>query len=176
MLQLSHRSRTMPGTKTIFAKSQSEQEGRPHGKKCDCWWARKWIGSDLPGTGKSSCKEQKGTLFQGRKASASSPPSPSSVLRYKKYRKEVTAWSICRALHCRRQARKIIFSCAKAKKTCYDSKYPFLLFKDRELPEFYFDDITIFYGDNGSGKSTLLNVIAEKLELKRSAPYNATDW
>ena len=64
---------------------------------------------------------------------------------------------------------------SKAKKTCYDSKYPFLLFKDRELPEFYFDDITIFYGDNGSGKSTLLNVIAEKLELKRSAPYNATD-
>ena len=44
---------------------------------------------------------------------------------------------------------------SKAKKTCYDSKYPFLLFKDRELPEFYFDDITIFYGDNGSGKSTL---------------------
>ena len=65
---------------------------------------------------------------------------------------------------------------SKAKKTCYDSKYPFLLFKDRELPEFYFDDITIFYGDNGSGKSTLLNVIAEKLELKRSAPYNRTDF
>ncbi len=64
----------------------------------------------------------------------------------------------------------------KAKKTCYDSKYPFLLFQNRKLPEFYFDDITIFYGDNGSGKSTILNVIAEKLELKRSSPYNRTDF
>lgn len=64
----------------------------------------------------------------------------------------------------------------KAKRTCYDSKYPFLLFKYRELPEFCFDDITIFYGDNGSGKSTILNVIAEKLALKRSAPYNRTDF
>jgi len=64
----------------------------------------------------------------------------------------------------------------KAKMTCYDSKYPFGLFRYRELPEFYFDDITLFYGNNGSGKSTILNVIAEKLELKRSAPYNRTDY
>ena len=31
---------------------------------------------------------------------------------------------------------------------------------------------TIFYGGNGSGKSTLLNVIAEKLRLPRTAPFN----
>lgn len=64
----------------------------------------------------------------------------------------------------------------KAQRTCYDSTYPFLLFKYRELPTFSFDDITIFYGDNGSGKSTILNVIAEKLELKRNSPYNRTDF
>ena len=68
------------------------------------------------------------------------------------------------------------FSNHKAHKTCYESHYPFGLFKYRSLPEFYFEDITIFYGNNGSGKSTLLNVIAEKLGLKRSAPYNKTDF
>ena len=64
----------------------------------------------------------------------------------------------------------------KAKRTCYESHYPFGLFRDRDLPEFSFDDITVFYGDNGSGKSTILNVIAEKLGLARSAPYNKTDF
>ena len=64
----------------------------------------------------------------------------------------------------------------KAKRTCYDSKYPFGLFRYRELPEFYFDDVTIFYGNNGSGKSTILNVIAEKLRLERETPYNRTDF
>ena len=64
----------------------------------------------------------------------------------------------------------------KAKRTCYDSKYPFGIFRYRELPEFYFDDITIFYGNNGSGKSTILNVIAEKLGLERETPYNRTDF
>lgn len=64
----------------------------------------------------------------------------------------------------------------RAKMTAYDSKYPFGLFRYREFPEFYFDDITVFYGNNGCGKSTILNVIAEKLALKRSAPYNRTDF
>lgn len=64
----------------------------------------------------------------------------------------------------------------KAQKTCYDSKYPFGLFRYRELPEFFFDDITLFYGNNGSGKSTVLNVIADKLSLERSTPYNRTDF
>ncbi|MBE7058887.1 MAG: ATP-binding cassette domain-containing protein [Ruminococcaceae bacterium] len=65
---------------------------------------------------------------------------------------------------------------SKAKRTCYDSHYPFGLFKYKELPEFWFDDITIFYGNNGSGKSTLLNVIAEKLRLDRNTPHNKTDF
>ena len=64
----------------------------------------------------------------------------------------------------------------KAKKTCYTSKYPFGLFRYRNLPEFFFDDVTIFYGNNGSGKSTVLNVMAEKLGLKRSTPFNRTDF
>lgn len=64
----------------------------------------------------------------------------------------------------------------KARRTCYDSKYPFGLFRYRSLPEFYFDDITVFYGNNGSGKSTILNVIADKLKLKRSTAYNRTDF
>jgi predicted ATPase len=41
------------------------------------------------------------------------------------------------------------------------------------LYEVYFAPITIFYGGNGSGKSTLLNLIAQKLELNRIAPFNS---
>lgn len=62
-------------------------------------------------------------------------------------------------------------------RTCYTTKYPFGLFRDRALPEeFIFEDITIICGNNGSGKSTILNVIAEKLGLKRSSPFNRTDF
>ena len=58
-------------------------------------------------------------------------------------------------------------------RTCYTTKYPFGMFRDRGLPEdFIFEDITIICGNNGSGKSTILNVIAEKLQLKRSSPFN----
>ena len=64
----------------------------------------------------------------------------------------------------------------KAKRTCYTTKYPFDLFRYRELPEFFFADITIFCGNNGSGKSSILNVIAEKLSLERSAPFNRSDF
>ncbi len=64
----------------------------------------------------------------------------------------------------------------KATQACYGSKYPFGLFRYRALPEFFFDDITVFYGNNGSGKSTILNVIAEKLKIKRTTPYNRTDF
>ena len=64
----------------------------------------------------------------------------------------------------------------KAMRTCYTTKYPFDLFRYRELPEFYFTDITIFCGNNGSGKSSILNVIAEKLQLERSAPFNRSDF
>ncbi len=61
-------------------------------------------------------------------------------------------------------------------RTCYSSRYPFGMFRERELPDFVFDDITLLYGDNGSGKSTILNVIAEKLKLKRETPYNRSDF
>ena len=39
-----------------------------------------------------------------------------------------------------------------------------------------FEPITVFYGGNGSGKSTLLNIIAEKLSLPRTAPFNETPY
>lgn len=53
-----------------------------------------------------------------------------------------------------------------------DNPYPCGLFGPKELTELYFRPITVLYGGNGSGKSTLLNLIAEKLQLKRMAPYN----
>ena len=64
----------------------------------------------------------------------------------------------------------------KVKRTCYSTQYPFGLFRYRDLPEFYFTDITIFCGNNGSGKSSILNVIAEKLSLERNAPFNRSDF
>ena len=54
-----------------------------------------------------------------------------------------------------------------------DNPYPCGLFSEKELGEINFRKITIFYGGNGSGKSTLLNLIAEKLQLNRIAPYNS---
>lgn len=65
----------------------------------------------------------------------------------------------------------------KNMRTCYTTKYPFGMFRDRGMPEdFVFEDITIICGNNGSGKSTILNVIAEKLQLKRSSPFNRSDF
>lgn len=62
-------------------------------------------------------------------------------------------------------------------RTCYTTKYPFGMFRDRGLPrDSIFEDITIICGNNGSGKSTILNVIAEKLGLKRSSPFNRSDF
>ena len=54
-----------------------------------------------------------------------------------------------------------------------DNAYPCGIFSENGLRELHFSDITILYGGNGSGKSTLLNLIAEKLQLKRSAPFNS---
>lgn len=53
-----------------------------------------------------------------------------------------------------------------------DNPYPCDLFSKKDLREIVFKKITVFYGGNGSGKSTLLNLIAEKLELNRIAPFN----
>ncbi len=57
---------------------------------------------------------------------------------------------------------------------CYDSNnaYPFHIFPKKNLQRLDFAPITLLYGGNGSGKSTLLNVIAEKLSLHRTAPFN----
>ena len=60
------------------------------------------------------------------------------------------------------------------KRTCFNSYYPFMFFPEMGLEELEFTDITIFCGGNGSGKSTLLNIIAEKLKLNRTTPFNKT--
>ena len=76
-----------------------------------------------------------------------------------------------------REAEENYFSSSlKAKRTCYTTNYPFGLFRYREMPEFYFSDITVFCGNNGSGKSSILNVIAEKTKLERTAPFNRSDF
>jgi predicted ATPase len=58
--------------------------------------------------------------------------------------------------------------------SCYNkmSAYPFHLFPFKGLHHLEFAPVTIIYGGNGSGKSTLLNIIAEKLGIHRSAPFN----
>ena len=53
-----------------------------------------------------------------------------------------------------------------------DNPYPCGIFPRKKLTQIDFSTVTIFYGGNGSGKSTLLNLIANKLQLKRIAPYN----
>ena len=64
----------------------------------------------------------------------------------------------------------------KARRTCYTTKYPFGIFRYRELPTFEFESVTILYGGNGSGKSTILNVIAERLKIQRGAVFNRSDF
>jgi len=57
---------------------------------------------------------------------------------------------------------------------CYlrNNVYPFKLFRNRGLERIDFEPITVFYGSNGSGKSTLLNVIAGKLGIEHTSPFN----
>ena len=57
---------------------------------------------------------------------------------------------------------------------CYTSFYPFKVLSRHRLERIDFEPITILYGGNGTGKSTALNVIAQKLQLKREAPFNET--
>ncbi len=52
--------------------------------------------------------------------------------------------------------------------------YPYGIFPFKKLENIDFKPITIFYGGNGSGKSTLLNLIAEKLNLPRTTPFNSS--
>lgn len=61
---------------------------------------------------------------------------------------------------------------------CYSHNniYPFRVFPQKRFSEIDFAPVTMIYGGNGSGKSTLLNVIAEKLGLERSSPFNDTPY
>ena len=54
-----------------------------------------------------------------------------------------------------------------------EKAYPFGLLTHR-LTCLDFEPITILYGGNGSGKSTILNVISNKLNISREAPYNSS--
>lgn len=61
---------------------------------------------------------------------------------------------------------------------CYahNNVYPFKLLPQKGVGEITLAPITIFYGGNGSGKSTMLNIMAEKLGLLRTAPFNTTPF
>ena len=58
----------------------------------------------------------------------------------------------------------------------HDNAYPFKIFPFKHLSKIDFAPITIFCGGNGSGKSTLLNIIAEKLKINRTTPFNKTPF
>ncbi len=62
------------------------------------------------------------------------------------------------------------------KRTCYDSLYPFGVLSAKGLLRLEFEPLTILYGGNGCGKTTALNVMAEKLALRRDAPYNRSNF
>ena len=70
------------------------------------------------------------------------------------------------------------FGSHKTDMTCYSNTnvYPFNIFPKKGLERIDFEPITVFYGGNGSGKSTLLNLIAEKVEVERSSPFNKTPY
>ena len=62
------------------------------------------------------------------------------------------------------------------KRTSYTSLYPFYSLINTGLVRLDFEPLTILYGGNGSGKTTALNVIAEKLGILRSAPFNRSNF
>ncbi len=64
----------------------------------------------------------------------------------------------------------------RVKRTCYNTLYPFYVLSAAGLERIDFEPVTILYGGNGSGKTTALNVIAEKLGVLRSAPYNRSNF
>ena len=59
---------------------------------------------------------------------------------------------------------------------CYNSFYPFGVIPKTGLKDVEFEPITIFYGGNGCGKTTALNIICEKLNIKRDAIFNKSDF
>lgn len=71
---------------------------------------------------------------------------------------------------------RLAYDKKKGSMTCYGSRYPFGIFPSMGLDEIVFAPVTVFAGGNGSGKSTLLNVLAEKLRLARTSPFNRTPF
>ena len=60
---------------------------------------------------------------------------------------------------------------------CHNSVYPFHIFTaESGFSSMEFEPITIFYGGNGTGKTTLLNIIAEKLQINRTAAFNKSSF
>ena len=61
---------------------------------------------------------------------------------------------------------------------CYshNNVYPFKILPQKQLRILELEPITFLYGGNGSGKSTVLNILAEKLGLARSSPWNQTPF
>ncbi len=68
------------------------------------------------------------------------------------------------------------FRLDRVKRTCYNTMYPFFVLSAHGLARLDFAPVTIFYGGNGSGKTTALNVIAERLNVRRGAPFNKSSF
>ncbi len=68
------------------------------------------------------------------------------------------------------------FRVSSVKRTCYNTLYPFYVLSRAGLARLDFEPITLLYGGNGSGKTTALNIIAEKLNIQRSAPFNRSNF
>lgn len=64
----------------------------------------------------------------------------------------------------------------RQKRTCYDTYYPFQILSKHRFEQMDFESVTILYGGNGTGKSTALNIIAQKLQLLREAPFNQSSF
>lgn len=58
----------------------------------------------------------------------------------------------------------------------HNTIYPFKIASGVLLETLKFAPVTILYGSNGSGKTTLLNVIAQKLGVERTTPYNTSTF
>ncbi len=72
----------------------------------------------------------------------------------------------------------IILNDQRLEMACYarNNVYPFKLLPQKGIEKLTLAPITILYGGNGSGKSTMLNIMAEKLGLRRTAPFNTTPF
>ena len=72
----------------------------------------------------------------------------------------------------------VILNDSRLDMACYahNNVYPFKLLPQKGMETLVLAPITILYGGNGSGKSTILNIIAEKLGIRRTAPFHTTPF